>query len=102
MISFTDPMQIIIVIVACIALFFILRKINLWYWKINHIIQNQITIIRYLNRTLNYHTTGKIYGDVEGKIIAENIDTGEIKGMTVENWNNMPPDIKQRHIILKE
>jgi hypothetical protein len=33
--------EIIIIIGAAIALFFLFRGINLWYWKINDLIKNQ-------------------------------------------------------------
>jgi len=29
------------VLVVCVVLFFLLRYVNLWYWKINNIIDNQ-------------------------------------------------------------
>lgn len=46
-----DPTEYIIVFGALIGLFFLLREVMIWYWKISTIISNQEISIKLANRT---------------------------------------------------
>ena len=98
-----DSLMIIIAgILIIIALFFTLRELFLWYYKINEIVYNQKNTNRLLQKILNHRTTGKIYGDVEGDIIVENQLTGKITGMTSEQFEKRSESQKKFLIILKK
>lgn len=46
----SKSIQIILIIAGVMALFIVLRSINLWYWKIDENIENQKKIIDLLEK----------------------------------------------------
>ena len=89
-------------IVVAILLFFALRELFLWYYKINEIVQNQQATNRLLRKMLNHQTTGKVYGDIDGELIVENTLTGKISGITQEHYDKMPKHQKKFLVMLKK
>ena len=43
-----------------IALFFVLREVFTWYWKINKLVQGQEKTNQLLQQLINYHLYGKL------------------------------------------
>lgn len=56
--EFLSPTALIIILVVAILLFFALREVNCWYWKINRQIELQHEIIDLLKK-LNDHKENK-------------------------------------------
>ena len=97
-----NSLIITISILAAIGLFFALRAVFLWYYKINEIVQNQQATNTLLRKMLNHQTTGKVYGDIDGELIVEDTLTGKIRGMTKEKYDKLPKHRQQLLIILKK
>jgi predicted HNH restriction endonuclease len=103
MIEFTDPLILFVtVIVITVLLFLALRGLNLWYWKINESLQYQKKTVLLLEKILNYQTTGKTYGDLQGELIVEDSTDGKTKEITNEQWEKLPESRKKTLTILKK
>lgn len=69
---------VIIFIVVCIALFFILRELNCWYWKINE----RVALMKENNELLRKLSV-QLQGDtLNEEITVEEKKTGKVKKMT--------------------
>jgi hypothetical protein len=97
-----DSFIITISILAAIGLFFALRAVFLWYYKINEIVKNQQATNTLLRKMFNHQTTGKVYGDIDGELIVEDTLTGKIRGITKEKYESLPRHRQQLLIILKK
>ena len=78
-----------VIILVVIGLFFVLRSFFLWYWKINDIIKTQNQTNNLLWQLVNIQTTGKPYGDAQGKMVIKNTLTGELHILSREKWEHL-------------
>ncbi len=53
-------MEILIIIVAIVFAFFMLRELFLWYWKINKLVAGQEKTNLLLKQLINYNLYGKL------------------------------------------
>lgn len=98
------PMTTIITIILVVLIFFLIRGVLLWYWKVNEIIKNQRETNNLINQLIEFQATGNRYGKLrEGELVIKNALTGEIIKTTREKWNNSFkfPD-QAKYIILEE
>ncbi len=94
-------MIILFVTTAAIGLFFALREVFLWYYKINDMLKYQAKMLSTLQKILNHQTTGKVYGDIDADIIIEN-ETGRIRGISQKEWDKMHASRKDLYVVLKK
>ncbi len=93
---------ILLVTAAAIGLFFALREVFLWYYKINNMLKYQAKTLSTLQKILNHQTTGKVYGDIDADIIIENNETGRIRGISQKEWDKMHASRKDLYVMLKK
>lgn len=88
---------IIVAIAIAVGLFFILRDVNLWYWKINErVILQQKTNLLLEKISIQIGTAQ--FNDVTVEVL----ETGEKKKIKMENWINhnlTNPNSKKYKII---
>jgi len=82
-----DILIIALSIAGVLFLFLIFREVNLWYFRINDIVKEQEKTRHVLTKLLNFQATGQIYGVLDDDWIVENIKTGEIIGLSQDEWD---------------
>ena len=93
---------IIVMAIVAIGLFFVLRGLMLWYYRINDIVNNQQKTNNLLEKMLNYQTTGKIYGEIDGDIIVKHNASGKIQGISQEKWDSLTEKQQSMYTIQKK
>ncbi len=71
----------IVVLLILIALFFVLREVNLWYWKIN-----ERTILSYKTNFLLEKISMQLGASDADEITVEEIATGKTKKVKIDTW----------------
>ncbi len=72
---------IVIILVVLIGLFFLLRAVNNWYWKINERIDIQHKTNILLEKILI-----QLGATNPGEVTVEEVATGQRKTITIEKW----------------
>ncbi len=67
-----------------IIVFFILRELSLWFYRINSIIKNQEATNIYLKLLINLQSTGDIKAN--GKVLVKDTESGDYLYMEKEDW----------------
>ncbi len=79
-----NPFTMLLIAVAVVIVFFILRELSLWFYRINEIINNQKTTNSLLRIFINLQATGDINGS--GNILVRNNETKEYVLMEKDEW----------------
>lgn len=91
---------IIIIFLVAVGLFFLLREVNCWYWKINE----RISLMKQNNDLLKKISIQLIGETVNEVITVEEIKTGKKKTMTRDEYIEFLSKVKDKsgYIIVKE
>ena len=88
----------VLYLIVIIVLFFLLRGVNLWYWKINNIVDEQVKQTEILEKILKNIDKKSIDEKSESTI---SLDTKEDFTFDKNEYENLKSDLKKDEVIVR-
>jgi len=88
----------VLYLIVIIVLFFLLRGVNLWYWKINNIVDEQVKQTEILEKILKNIDKKSIDEKSESTI---SLDTKKDFTFDKNEYENLKSDLKKDEVIVR-